>query len=86
MGSGAPQARPSLHVVDGSARPDPALRLKRFRAEHPDVEVSWRSPWEAVIPEPDGAQRVVVRYELDELLDEVERRLAVAAGESRVEG
>jgi hypothetical protein len=75
-----------LHVVEGSARTDPALRLKRFRDEHPYIEVSWSSPWEAVIPEPDGAQRVVVRYELDELLDEVERRLAITAGETAVEG
>lgn len=84
MGSGSPQARPSSHVVDGDARPDPALRLKRFRDEHPDIEINWRSPWEALIPEPDGAQRVVVRYELDELLDEVERRLAISATETGV--
>jgi anti-sigma regulatory factor (Ser/Thr protein kinase) len=37
MGSGATQARPSLHVVNGDARPDPALRLRRFREEHPDI-------------------------------------------------
>lgn len=79
MGSGVPQARPSLHVVDGDARPDPAPRLRRFREEHPDITIEWRSPWEAVMPEPDGAQRWVVRYELHDLLDEVERRLAQLA-------
>jgi hypothetical protein len=86
MGSGSTQARPSLHVADGDARPDPAVRLKRFRAEHPDIEINWRGPWEAVIPEPDGAQRVIVRYELHDLLDEAERRLAISAADTGVTG
>jgi hypothetical protein len=79
MGSGASLARPSLHVVDGDGRPDATLRLKQFREEHPDIDISWGSPWEATIPEPDGARRWVVRYELHDLLDEVERRLAQQA-------
>jgi hypothetical protein len=65
--------------VDADGRPDPALRLRRFRDEHPDIEIIWRNPREAVMPEPDGAQRWVVRYELHDLLDEVEHRLAEQA-------
>jgi hypothetical protein len=76
MGSGAAQTRPSLHVTNGDARPDPVLRLRRFRQEHPDVKITWGSPWEAEMTEPDGARRWVVRYEIHDLLDEVERRLA----------
>lgn len=78
MGSGIPQPRP-LRAVDGDGRPDPAMRLSRFREEHPDIEIIWRNPWEAVMPEPDGAKRWVVRYELHDLLDEVEHRLAKQA-------
>jgi hypothetical protein len=76
MGSGASPTRPSLHVANGDARPDPVLRLRRFRQDHPDVRINWGSPWEAQMAEPDGAQRWVVRYEIHDLLDEVERRLA----------
>lgn len=76
MRSGVPQARPSLQVADDDARPDAALRLRRFRTEHPDIEINWRNPWEAEMPEPDGGKRWVMRYELHDLLDEVERRLA----------
>ena len=79
MDPGMPRARSALHVVDGGARPDPALRLKQFRELHPEIEVCWRNPWEATMPEPDGAHRWVVRYELHDLLDEVERRLAEQA-------
>lgn len=50
MGSGASQAPPSLHVVNRDARPDPALRLRRFREQHPDIKIDWRNPWEAEIP------------------------------------
>lgn len=75
MGSGAPQARPSLRVVDGDARPDPAPRLRQFREKHPDIDIAWKNPWEALIPEPGGARRWVIRYDLHDLLDEVERRL-----------
>ena len=88
MGSGASQARPSLHVVNGDARPDPALRLRRFRGQHPDIKIDWRNPWEAEIPKPDGGHGRVVAYELHDLLDEVERRLAgqAPAGEQPARG
>ena len=85
MGSGSPQARPAVHVAVGEARPDPALRLKRFREEHPDIGIGGRNPWEAEIPESGGARRWVVRYELHELLDEVERRLAASGGPGVIE-
>jgi len=87
MGSGASQTRQSLHVANGDARPDPVLRLRRFREAHPDITINWGSPWEAAMTEPDGAQRWVVRYEINDLLDEVERRLAErASGPSRAGG
>jgi hypothetical protein len=65
--------------VDGDGLPDPARRLSRFREEHPDIKISSGSPWEAEMPEPDGAQRWIVRYDLHDLLDEVEYRLAEQA-------
>jgi DNA-binding transcriptional LysR family regulator len=66
-------------VIGGAAPLDLALRLKRFREEHPDIEIILRGPWEAVIPEPDG-HRIVIRWELRDLLDEVEMRLAARQG------
>jgi hypothetical protein len=73
--AGSPHDQRSLAVVDGWAPVDPALRLKRLREEHPDIEIIRRGPYEALIPEPDG-QRVIVRWELSDLLDETEKRLA----------
>ena len=78
MDSGARQAGPSVRAVNGDARPDPVLRLRQFREVHPDITIIWRNPWEAGMPEPGGAQRWVVRYELHDLLDEVERRLGIS--------
>ena len=72
-GRGSP--RPSLHVVAGGAPPDQGLRLRQFREVHPDVEIISRGPWQAIIPEPDG-ETVIIRWELRELLDELDRRLA----------
>ena len=69
-----PQPRPPLHVAGGGAPPDQALRLRQFREEHPDVEVILRGPWQAIIAEPDG-ERIIVRWELRDLLDELDRRL-----------
>ena len=73
--AGSPQDQRSLAVIDGQVLLDPALRLKRYREEHPDIEIILRGPWEALIPEPDG-QRVIVRWELSDLLDEIDKRLA----------
>lgn len=86
MDPGGSQASPSLRVAAGDARPDPAPRLRRFREEHPDIEINARNPWEAAMPEPDGGRRWVMRHELHDLLDELERRLAEQpAGESGAE-
>lgn len=60
------------------APPDQALRLRQFRDEHPDVEVIFRGPWQAIIAEPDG-ERILVRWELRDLLDELDRRLVPEA-------
>jgi hypothetical protein len=68
-------AKSALYLIDGGAPQDQAVRLRRFREQHPDVEIILRGPWEAIIPEPDG-QRVIVRWELADLLNETERRLA----------
>jgi hypothetical protein len=73
-----PQSRPSPYLINGGAPPDQALRLQRFRDEHPDVEVIFRGPWQAIIAEPDG-ERILVRWELRDLLDELERRLVPEA-------
>ena len=44
----------ALAVTGGGAPPDQALRLSRFREAHPEAEIILRSPWLAVITEPDG--------------------------------
>jgi len=77
MDSGT-QARPPAQDADGDTPADPAIRLKRIRQEHPDIRIIVRSPCEALIPEPNG-QRVIVRWDLGDLLDEVEKRLAAHA-------
>ncbi len=74
-----PHSRPSLYLIEGGAPPDQALRLRRFRDEHPDVEVIFRGPWQAIIAEPDG-ERVLIRWELGDLLDELNRRLVPEQG------
>jgi hypothetical protein len=55
------QAGLRLYVVHGGARPDQAVRLRRFREEHPDVEIILRGPWQAVFAEPYG-ERTVTRW------------------------
>ncbi len=51
--------------------PDQVPRLLRFRAEHPDVTVTFDAPcWRAVIPAPNG-ETVVCRYDLRALLDKL---------------
>jgi hypothetical protein len=61
----------SAFILDG---PDELVRLRQFRAGHPDVLIGdgGFGTWQALIPEVNG-ETVVTRYTLRELLD----RLAV---------
>jgi hypothetical protein len=72
-----PQPRPWLRVLDGDTPPDQGPRLLRFREAHPDVEIILRGPWQAVVPLSAG-EIVIVRWELKDLLDELDRRLRSA--------
>lgn len=60
--------------LDGPVELD---RLKRFRADHPDILVGGGGfgTWQALIPEPDG-EMVAVRYTLRELLDRLDELTA----------
>jgi hypothetical protein len=72
---------PGLLVIEGGAPPDQALRLRRFWDAHPDVEITLRGPWQAVITEPDG-ERTIIRWELSDLLNELDKLLAVQTPET----
>jgi hypothetical protein len=52
--------------------PEQVLRLRAFRAAHPEVIIGdgGFGVWQARIPEPDGEQ-VISRYMLGELLDKL---------------
>jgi hypothetical protein len=65
--------RPALRLVPGEpSKPDPLLRLARFREAHPRVVIgAGTGYWQAVIPEPDG-ERVTTRYTLRALLDKLD--------------
>jgi hypothetical protein len=78
MDPGSPQACPLSQDAAGDAQPDPAIRLKLIREEHPDIQIIVGSPCEALIPELHG-QRVIVRWDLGDLLNEVGKRLAARA-------
>jgi hypothetical protein len=61
-----------------AGRLTPALRLRRFRADHPDIDILLRAvggPWQAIMAEP-GGKTVLNRWELSDLLDELDRRIA----------
>jgi len=52
---------------------DQILRLDQFRREHASVAIGAGSGWwQALIPEPDG-ERVITRYTLRELLDQLDQ-------------
>jgi hypothetical protein len=71
--------RPHLHSIPGGWA-DQVPRRARFEAEHPEVSIELlghAGPWQGVIPAQGGGREVVTRYELRDLLDELERRLAL---------
>lgn len=69
---------PAPHAAGSGAPPEQGRRLRQFRADHPDIEIFLRAasgPWQAVTTEPAGKTVVITRWELDELLNELERRI-----------
>jgi hypothetical protein len=65
------------HAAGSGATPEQDRRLRQFRADHPDLETFLRAaggPWQTVTTEPAG-KTVITRWELDELLNELERRI-----------
>ena len=72
-----------LAVTDACAPADQAHRLKRFRQEHPEVEIIKHGPWEATVPEPDG-ERTIVRWELRDLLGRLDELFAVVPQDASV--
>jgi len=74
-----------LTIIDACVPADQAHRLKRLRLEHPEVEIVKRAPWEALVPEPDG-ERIVVRWELGDLLDRLDELFTVVPGDGSVTG
>lgn len=61
---------------DAPGEPDQVLRLRRFRAAHPDVIIGdgGFGTMQARIPEPNG-ETVITRYSLRELLDKLDELL-----------
>jgi hypothetical protein len=57
-------------------------RLKRFREEHPDVEIVAHGYWQAVIPAASG-ETIITRWNLGELLDKLDDLFAAAAKTSQ---
>ena len=54
---------------------DQVKRLRRFEAAHPGVQITYlETHWQAVIGEA-GGETVIVRYELESLLDRLEELL-----------
>lgn len=63
-----------MEVVNGDAE-DPLVRLGRFRAEHPEVDITAPGPytgafWIAV----DAGQEVASGYWLKQLMEKLERK------------
>ena len=73
-GSGARLTRRVLGLVPDE--PDQVLRLRDFRAAHPDVIIGpgGFGTWQARIPEENG-ETVATRYTLRELLDKLDELL-----------
>jgi len=65
------------HAAGSSTPPEQDRRLRQFRADHPEIEIFLRAaggPWQTVTTEPAG-KTVTTHWELDELLNELERRI-----------
>ncbi len=63
----------------GSAAPEglgPVIRLALFRCRHPEIDIGQEfRAWHAVVPRGDG-ERVLARYSLTRLLDDLDMILA----------
>jgi hypothetical protein len=69
--------------ADSPARHQPAAtasqyRLKRFREEHPDVEIVAYGYWQAVILRASG-ETIITRWDLRDLLDKLDGLFPAAA-------
>jgi hypothetical protein len=64
--------------------PDQAVRLARFRAAHPDVDVAAGEfgTWQARIPEENG-ETIITRHRLGELLDRLDEVTGQRDGQPR---
>ncbi len=60
------------HCWEAMTMTDQVVRRQRFEALNPNVVITFRGThWQAVIPEREG-ETVIVRYELEALLDRLE--------------
>ncbi|MGH3237090.1 MAG: hypothetical protein ACRDOH_28290 [Streptosporangiaceae bacterium] len=75
MGSQLDARRARLLLAGRAAPPGQALRVLRLLEDYPQVDIISCEPWQVIVTEPDG-ERTIVRWELSELLDELDRRLA----------
>ena len=80
MTTGEPSGPRASRQVADQASADPRQRLHRFRTAHPEVDIIQSGPWHATFREPDG-ERFIVRWDLADLLDQLDHRLAAASGE-----
>jgi hypothetical protein len=72
-----PLTSPAPHAADSGAPPEQGRRLRQFRADHPEIEIFLRAaggPWQTITTEPAG-KTVTTRWELDDLLNELEHRI-----------
>ncbi len=76
MPGGSPRASMIPLNMRGTPWRDQVPRRREFEQAHPEVGITYLSTvWQAVIPQQDG-EDIVTRYELSDLLDELEERFA----------